>query len=354
MEPNIFLSFDTITYNLRENEILILEKLLTKEYFENLIASGSNYNVTYNTFDNVEPSISIRYSNTYDYDEERKDNDISCNITINKISNYWKQKLNNNYDKITYDSTSNKCSYKMISDIVYDMTNERPKINEMRDKLIKAYKNYDVNEIMYIWKNQGKNEISNLLVLNNMNVSKIVNNNNYYLTNIDLILLSKIYDIPLILMSSTLLYDNKEILMKVNSLDDDKYYMIRVPGIYNDKVPEYSVLGIEENIEVIDINNINEIMKNYLMKLEDLNVDEFISNYKNNNIINNKLTNIQLFKRKNRFNIRKRLKVLDTNIYKKEKLRCKKGFKQSKEGKTCKRKLKIVKTFNKTAKNKET
>ena len=53
--PKTVLSFSNLKYNLRENEIILLQSLLTKEYFENVTLAKSNQYITYNTYDTTQP-----------------------------------------------------------------------------------------------------------------------------------------------------------------------------------------------------------------------------------------------------------------------------------------------------------
>ena len=59
--PQQYLSFDKLNYDLKSDEIIIIQSLLTKEYFEGLNATDYNKYITYNTYDNTEPLISQTY-----------------------------------------------------------------------------------------------------------------------------------------------------------------------------------------------------------------------------------------------------------------------------------------------------
>ena len=50
-----------LNYDLKSDEIIIIQSLLTKEYFEGLNATDYNKYITYNTYDNTEPLISQTY-----------------------------------------------------------------------------------------------------------------------------------------------------------------------------------------------------------------------------------------------------------------------------------------------------
>jgi hypothetical protein len=62
-EPTSYLSFSKVKYNLNEDEIIILQSLITQEYFENLNAKYNNIYVKNNTFDTSIPSKSQFYTN---------------------------------------------------------------------------------------------------------------------------------------------------------------------------------------------------------------------------------------------------------------------------------------------------
>ena len=80
-EPNMFLSFSDIKYNLYSDELLILQSLLSPEYFDNLVPDNKNKFITYNAYDNVEPNTTQTYDNEYYTD----DANISNKNTIAKL-----------------------------------------------------------------------------------------------------------------------------------------------------------------------------------------------------------------------------------------------------------------------------
>ena len=82
-EPNMFLSFSDIQYNLYSDELLILQSLLSPEYFDNLVPDNKNKYITYNAYDNVEPYITQTYDNEYYVD----------NTKVNKNNNQSRKKL---------------------------------------------------------------------------------------------------------------------------------------------------------------------------------------------------------------------------------------------------------------------
>ena len=62
-QPQSYLSFGNIGYNLRDDEIILIQSLLTQEYFERLVPMNSNKYVSKNSIDSAKPSISQFYDN---------------------------------------------------------------------------------------------------------------------------------------------------------------------------------------------------------------------------------------------------------------------------------------------------
>jgi len=63
LKPQIYLSLKPVHYNLKDDEIILLEMFLTQEYFENLIPRQSNYYSKHNVFDDIQPNVHLNLSN---------------------------------------------------------------------------------------------------------------------------------------------------------------------------------------------------------------------------------------------------------------------------------------------------
>ena len=64
-KPAMFLSFSDLTYDLNEDEIILLQSLLTNDYFDDLIPDITNKYISFNSYDTAEPNITQKYDNTY-------------------------------------------------------------------------------------------------------------------------------------------------------------------------------------------------------------------------------------------------------------------------------------------------
>jgi hypothetical protein len=159
LQPQTYLSFGSIGYNLRDNEIILIQSLLTQEYFETLIPAITNKYIQYNSYDEVEPIITQVYDNaipSLDHAIGRK-NVTSCESKVNEVitSSVWKNCFPDNYSEIEYSKT-NYCTFSFISDLIEKKTGKKLEINEVKNELYDEYKKYIEKYI---------DKITNILIL---------------------------------------------------------------------------------------------------------------------------------------------------------------------------------------------
>jgi hypothetical protein len=69
-QPDIYLSFGIVNYNLHENEIIIIQSLLNQDYFVGLEPVSVNKYAIYNAYDDAEPKKTQLYENNATINEE--------------------------------------------------------------------------------------------------------------------------------------------------------------------------------------------------------------------------------------------------------------------------------------------
>ena len=123
-QPQSYLSFGQLKYNLKNNEMIILQSLLNSDFFENLIPMEMNKYAKYNTFDSTEPNIHQNYTNEVILDEliepsQKRD----CFPAVpKKISHSkWGRCFPSNYKEIEYKG-SKYCGNFFIMDIIKQYT----------------------------------------------------------------------------------------------------------------------------------------------------------------------------------------------------------------------------------------
>ena len=367
-EEKAFLSFSKVNYNLNFNEILILQSLLTQEYFSNLKSVASTSGSIFNTYDNSNPNLSVKYGYTKNIAQSSEDRDISkktltpsiklklksdkslekelsdtleepiekkleviperdtelqvtlpetkkseekevlkdferdeleveretvvekpeskedidldiealvereskkkveslkevpkinCLKNIKQITSKWKSVIKKGITYINYELLNPYCSFQIIIDILKDKD-----IDESFDSLkivlsteYEKYESYRLN-IGNIWKTEGKEIFAEKLLMGEADLETIIMSSDYYLTNIDYYLLSEVYELPIIFLSTAKFKETNKNFLIMNKSVDKNYYILIVPPIKVNEITQYKILNKGENV-LLNLDMIN-------------------------------------------------------------------------------------------------
>lgn len=238
--------YRNIKYSINKDEIIILQSLLTQEYFDDLIYEPDNKYIQYNTYDTANPSVSVAYSNEIDmllkgHAVENKD-EVACNVEkTSGVGGKLKKFFPKNTIELIFGTTPELCSFGLIETIINDNAKENL-VNKMKLKqdLIEEYQKYKdyLYEIVDILVKQGKTFASQVIV-GQITIQDMIMSDNYYATNLDVWILANKYNIPLAFVSGTTLMENNEFILIANSDGSDKYYFVKSSGIGILKIPKY-------------------------------------------------------------------------------------------------------------------
>ena len=118
--------------------------------------------------------------------------------------------------------------------------------------------------------------------MNSITIENLIISNQYYLTNIDIWLLSKVFNIPIIMYSSTKLVENKKDIMVMNKCTKDKkFFYIKAPGVKKNESNKYRLLVLKLNYK-ISLNKFSKVMQNQItkqIKNKEENLSEYIKNF---------------------------------------------------------------------------
>ena len=256
-QPQIYLSFGNIDYNLKDDEIILLQSILTQEYFDGLIPTIMNKYVKYNGYDNIEPIKSQIYDNNKIKLNKIKNIDAEYifKTTKEKISSgIWKKCFPKKFNEIIYDDIKeiNNNGFYLIKDILKKKSIDLS-INQIRLDLYQEYMKYISNEtyknnIIDILILEGKKNLGRQVKLNKLSFQNFIYNEDYYLTNFDLWLLFEKYKIPTIFISSKMIMETKYEKNIFVAYGDKKesFCFILTPANRIETVPKYSLIMSEE------------------------------------------------------------------------------------------------------------
>jgi len=271
-KPQSYLSFGQVKYNLRDDEIIVLQDLLNQEFFENLIPADINRYAKYNTYDTAEPILTQAYKKDIELDEVINPYHVrDCVKSSPKVisSIYWKKCFPDDYKEVLY-SGSNYCSLYLIIDLVNEFKNKKITMEDIKDDLIDEYSKLTDNftnndrseQIINILREEAQFD-ANQLQDDTMNFEQMIMNSGFTAVNFDLWLLLVRYEIPSIFISSKNIpetrFNLKEFVCYTNN--SNEYVFIVTPAMYrrsNNKVPEYSIIINDKKDTKINLKEINK------------------------------------------------------------------------------------------------
>ena len=266
-QPQTYLSFGSIGYNLRENEIILIQSLLTQDYFETLIPAVTNKYIKYNSYDETQPIITQVYDNiipSLDHAIGRKNNTTLCDTKINKDinSSIWKKCFPTNYSQIEY-SKHNSCTFNFIIDLIERKTGQKLLINQVKNELYEEYKKYlekYINKITTILILEGKKTLGDQVLNETLNFSSFIYTDNYFLTTFDLWLLVTKYEIPTIFICQKFILQTKYEKHEFVGYGDenDKFAFIVIPGFRTENVPGYKLIQTDEKEVFISLDKLDK------------------------------------------------------------------------------------------------
>ena len=148
--------------------------------------------------------------------------------------------------------------------------------------MVNIYKKYKdlIPLILKILELQGKGQLIKLVKNNSISFEDLLLSDQYYLTNLDISLISLYFNIPIILLSSTNLIENNKGYLVVNSTNNKDFYFIKTPGVRTEGYPVQKLLYTTSSM-IINIDTLTDKFKNNIQ--EDINnnfIDEYIDSFK--------------------------------------------------------------------------
>lgn len=240
-EKEKYLSFSDLLYKLNSDEILILESMITNEYFEGLKAFTRNEYVHFNTYDTAQPIITAPYSEKIIKEE--------CLVKTAAItSGHLGQIFSRDFSLMNFgESTKSKrmpeCSFELLMKILKDM--EKPlERRDIQILLVEKYKEYPQEKILKKLYEEGKEQWVKMIRGDKITLEEFILSEHYYLTLLDIWMIATVFDIPIVFFG---LYNNKVNNKKAFATRAPKtgnggYYLIRTFAPKQNTIPKYGLI----------------------------------------------------------------------------------------------------------------
>ena len=264
LNQNAYISFEHLDYNLRENEILIMQSLLTQEYFENLTAITKNSFVKYNTRDTATPLRTIDYDNNIPADTTTAPkNPVNCKTTEQKIkSTVWRKYFPTTFTELEYEKNGT-CSFQFVIDIIQKATGIVRTIDEIRLDLDAEYSKYlptykdKIIDILII---EGKKTLGDQVKKDIISFKHFIFTDDYFITPLDIWILIEKYKIPSIFISAKFLLQTKytKQIFVGYGRERDNHTFIVIPGLRPEEIPNYKLIQDPNKDAVIPLSDLKQ------------------------------------------------------------------------------------------------
>jgi len=292
LQPQMYLSFGNIGYNLRDNEIILVQSTITQEYFDTLFPAVTNKYIKYNSYDETEPIITQVYDNnipSLDKAIGRKNELICDKVDKQHISSsMWKKCFPNNYIETEY-SRYNFCTFNFIIDLIERKTDNKYSINEIKNLLFEEYKKYIEeyqDKILEILIREGKKTLGDQVISGTLSFVSFIYTDNYFLTPFDVWLLVNRFKIPTIFISQKFILQTKNGQYEKNEFvaygdENDKFAFIVVPGLRAENVPNFKIIKSDKGDNFISLDKLNEdcVEKIQTAIQNKLSIEEYLEKY---------------------------------------------------------------------------
>tara|TARA_B110000046_G_scaffold137092_1_gene143342 strand:- start:16576 stop:23028 length:6453 start_codon:yes stop_codon:yes gene_type:complete len=237
-----FLSFRETSYNLRDDEIILLEGLLYEGYFEDIVVDKKNNYVGDKTnWITAKPSKSLPFENNFTISYKFKARNVNdCIVTVKKDMKL----INGNFNELgfgEYDIVEYKddfyCSWQLMSDVISLHIKQDITIDDVLETLVDKYEELSkgiidstqrvtFKDVLVTMNMEGKkDQVAG--IKNGTSIKDIITHSNYYLTPIDFCIIAHIYNIPIIVVCRTQIpYLKKKHISFINTNAYESCYII--------------------------------------------------------------------------------------------------------------------------------
>lgn len=304
LHAKTFLNIGHIDYKINADEFLLLHSMLTSEYFKDLDVFNTNEYIRNVDYENAMPILFQKYSNEAVSTEEQN-NIVKEETTTQEIANecihiirdvvgnttnsLWKRIFSNK--KFTEIAFVNNpfCSFHVLLYILQDKLKKTLTVENLKVTLWNAYSKYYekyATKILIILKKQGKKKILENVVNQKTTFEEIIFSDSYFLTDLDIWMLSDKLKLPIVLFSSTKLNNLIDTIdWLVMSVDlSQPFYFIRSPqNLKPESKSGYQL--IVPPVLMSEVKEFSSLLQNKLLKNKEspsehlIKLHEYLENY---------------------------------------------------------------------------
>jgi hypothetical protein len=269
---------------LNDNELLLLQNSINQEYFEGLNEKNINPFANFNVYEDtgeieIRPLKVFTNINYNDYSKSIKEkllkneeplveseeplveseeplvekeeslvkkatsekdtmitDTITCKLNLKTVMGKWKPIFNEKTQELFYfvDKDNEICTFEILTKIYNNFNNTKYTKAKIKNILIQSYEklindnNLDINNVFEILTKEEKGELVNTILTNSLTINDMIQNENYFLSNLDIIVFANVQKIPLIILSTLIMSETKTNYLITNKSETNNYYFIKI------------------------------------------------------------------------------------------------------------------------------
>lgn len=253
-EPKAFLSFSSVKYNLRDDEVILLQSLLNQDYFDDLVPRVENQYVHSDTYDTVDPLNSQVYSDRI-IPTNKQVIEQCDKPKISKIAGKWADAFPRDGRELVFTDSPPRCTFDVVQTIkeANSPSDKGHSFNEIKEMLAdeysQLYSEYPQG-VIDTWKAEGKVTMAKQVELAQIVIQDLVMSEDYYATLLDVWILAARLNIPVVFYSPTKLPENQKPIMLGHSDGSNSFFFVKVPGTRTNGIPKFRLLVAGNNAKI--------------------------------------------------------------------------------------------------------
>jgi hypothetical protein len=280
-EPNTFLSFSELKYNLLDDEIILLQSLLKQEYYDDLVPRNETKYENYTTYETAAPIDGQEYNDIISNDNGKRGVVSLClRPTINIIAGKWSKAFPTSSQELEFTNSLDVCTFDIITTIlqVHGKEGKDMGVGDLRDVLVDEYASIykqHAPAITGIMRVQGKFLMARKLEFDEIDIETLIMSEGYFLSPLDIWLISRRFNIPIVMIKSTTFAENDKNIIVCNSREKS-FYFIKVPGVRQGIAPNYKLI-VNEGSSLFNISDIGRAVSKEISVQQSVSDDLLIS-----------------------------------------------------------------------------
>ena len=216
-EPHKYFNLVDVNYQIHDNEYIITQSTLNSETFTELVPFHSSKYVQNTNYDTAVPAIHQTYADNVISIDEQYEQPIPEDTTnaeciqsvvniVGNVHSMWKKSFPTTARELVFKKTV-ECSFGVMMTIFQAYSGERHSIAQIKEKLWEGYSRFIQKDRMHLFRFidimnfQGKKKLMEPLIQKQMTFESRIFSEEYYLSDLDIWILSHTYNLPIILFN---------------------------------------------------------------------------------------------------------------------------------------------------------